>query len=1293
MKRQFVRLLRRWRNAWKNSDKNNRVGNCNLTIEPLEPRELLANDFLLTWAAGLIVGDFGGSRGGIFVSRPNGADMKQITVTQTNNFQFSGDGLNLPDDHPSFSPDGRQIVFTTSRYQSPGENNNFEIALMNVDGSNVRRLTISPGIDTEPVFSPDGKKIAFASDRIGGGNLDIWVMNADGTGLQRLTTSTDNENEPAWSHAGDRISYTRILFGGVFGVFHGKKDVYIMNANGTNHQLIAGLEAEEHDAVWSLNDQQLILSSEKDGTLPFGNTHVIDIATKQYVSNLTIDDSFLGIGGGGDPTLSPDGTKIAYFKATGGPLLLAGPQKVHVMNANGSGKIKIDAPGIINVHPHFGKLADSDGDGKPDYIDIDSPADLDQALIQDEARVLAFLGNRVILDNIAELALMAAMGYFPVHGFDSFQGMGVVFARDLNGSDPPALGKPDVLMYQPDLTGLFGARNPTDLDGDFNYTLIGWGYGSKYDPKNVPLFAGFPEDLWLVHEAGFHFADGTFGVTTPSGDSPKGSQPGDVRPSTNLLTPWHERLWDIHFFRRPNGGVPVTAIHDPFGRNLPGNPTGSNAFFFPNIPYQGRVHSGERIEAEDFDMGKGFGWQDSTPGNSGNTYRITDVDLAPSLAPAIGLDVVNIRTDDFLQYTVDIPQSANHDFTFHISNTVQGAFFHIEIDGQNVSGARAIPVSSDIKSNVYISTTLFSTFLTAGRHRIRLVFGSLSTSGSTPRIDFFTVTPKTVPSAKLTSIQKIVSPEDFTDFHVTYSDNAAIQASSIDSTDVLVTGPNGYAQIATLVSKSSQTTTQSITATYRITGAGTGWDAADSGTYMITMRSFQVIDSTAVFVPSSTLGSFVVDIVPFRVLENPVTRGFTLYISGTEVSETIAISRTSTTVSATRNGVSVGTAATDNLKSIVVGTVGGNDIVQSTGINLPMRIQGGDGNDQLTGGSLADEIFGNAGDDSLFGLAGNDVLRGGDGNDQIFGDAGNDLLFGDAGNDNLQGDDGSDTLDGGLGTNTLNEGGGLGGIKLAGTSASDVILVDRRIVGNDVQVWYSLNGNVTRHSYLNGETIIVAGGAGDDIIKLIGTAATSWSADFSGGTGNDFLVGGPNEDKLRGGEGDDTLYGEAGSDWIWGGDGRDKVFGQLGDDQLFGGDHDDLVFAGPGNDGVQGHGGDDRLYGENGNDILTGGAGADWLCGGAGLDLLVGGAGLDNLNGNGGGDVLIGSATIFDDSYDDLRLLLELWMQPISIDQRIAHLTAELGVTEMNVDDTFDAFSGDGGFDWYVDLTDADRRR
>ena len=74
---------------------------------------------------------------------------------------------------------------------------NYEIFVMNVDGSGLTRLTNNPYTDCCPSWSPDGRRIAFDSYR--GGQEDIYTINADGTGLMNLTNNPSWDADPSWS--------------------------------------------------------------------------------------------------------------------------------------------------------------------------------------------------------------------------------------------------------------------------------------------------------------------------------------------------------------------------------------------------------------------------------------------------------------------------------------------------------------------------------------------------------------------------------------------------------------------------------------------------------------------------------------------------------------------------------------------------------------------------------------------------------------------------------------------------------------------------------------------------------------------------------------------------------------------------------------------------------------------------------------------------------------------------------------------------------------------------------------
>jgi TolB protein len=143
--------------------------------------------------------------------------------------------------HPAWSPDGQRIAFACYR------DGQFEIYLLNADGSESRILTTHPAEDTQPAWiapnlrfaflenrllfttnrdrqreiylihiggsmavnlsthpandytthgSPNGQHILFTSDR--SGNQDVWKMGADGSRQTELTNHPAQDQYPAW---------------------------------------------------------------------------------------------------------------------------------------------------------------------------------------------------------------------------------------------------------------------------------------------------------------------------------------------------------------------------------------------------------------------------------------------------------------------------------------------------------------------------------------------------------------------------------------------------------------------------------------------------------------------------------------------------------------------------------------------------------------------------------------------------------------------------------------------------------------------------------------------------------------------------------------------------------------------------------------------------------------------------------------------------------------------------------------------------------------------------------------
>ena len=107
---------------------------------------------------------------------------------------------------PSVSPDGRRIAFTSDI----DETDNYDVYVINRDGSGLRRLTTDPGVDAEPDWSPDGRAIAFNSER--DGDAELYVMRPRGGGLTQITRNEGTRTSSPTGHrtgAGSRSRATR----------------------------------------------------------------------------------------------------------------------------------------------------------------------------------------------------------------------------------------------------------------------------------------------------------------------------------------------------------------------------------------------------------------------------------------------------------------------------------------------------------------------------------------------------------------------------------------------------------------------------------------------------------------------------------------------------------------------------------------------------------------------------------------------------------------------------------------------------------------------------------------------------------------------------------------------------------------------------------------------------------------------------------------------------------------------------------------------------------------------------
>lgn len=153
----------------------------------------------------------------------------------------SGRTLQLTDKYgvdgsPSFSPDGKFVTFVSNRSGNP------QIYIMNLETQQTRRLTRFNWTDS-PQWSPNGDWIAFAGRQAADHPIDIFLVDITGGQLRQLTADSGSNEDPWWSPDGRFIAFTTNRAG--------KRQIYVMDADGSAQHLIANIKGNSFTPSWS----------------------------------------------------------------------------------------------------------------------------------------------------------------------------------------------------------------------------------------------------------------------------------------------------------------------------------------------------------------------------------------------------------------------------------------------------------------------------------------------------------------------------------------------------------------------------------------------------------------------------------------------------------------------------------------------------------------------------------------------------------------------------------------------------------------------------------------------------------------------------------------------------------------------------------------------------------------------------------------------------------------------------------------------------------------------------------
>ena len=243
----------------------------------------------------------------------DGANVKYLT---------NGDALVVT---PQFSPSAQQVAFMSFHESEP------HVTLLDLETGQRQPIGNFPGMSFAPRFSPDGQRVVLSLSS--GSATNLYAMDLRSRSTTRLTDDSAIDTSPSYSPDGQQIVFESDR--------GGTQQIYVMGAGGGEAQRISFGQGRYSTPVWSPKGDLIAFTRQKD------NQFGIGLMKPDGSGERIITEGFLNEG----PTFAPNGLFLMFFRDPGGQ---AGP-RIYMADIFGHGEFPVPTPGYAS-DPSWGPL-------------------------------------------------------------------------------------------------------------------------------------------------------------------------------------------------------------------------------------------------------------------------------------------------------------------------------------------------------------------------------------------------------------------------------------------------------------------------------------------------------------------------------------------------------------------------------------------------------------------------------------------------------------------------------------------------------------------------------------------------------------------------------------------------------------------------------------------------------------------------------------------------------------------------------------------------------------------------